>query len=402
MVQSNHAPRAPESTAVVELRRRQRELAILQAIAEALNATADLDGSLRNTLNGVTDLLELRTGWIWLLDDASGEPYLAAAKDLPKGLAEHPARMEGSCHCLDKFRSGGLTGAANVSVLTCSRLKWLKEGTEGLRYHASVPIYAHGRRLGVLNVAAGEWRRLNPDDLRILHTVGEMLGVAIERAHLYDRSAETGAVEERNRIAREIHDTLAQGLSAIALHLDSADAILTQENGSVEAAVPVIRDAMRITQECLEEARRTILDLRAASLEGRTLPEALAFLVEDVGSRHSPTIELTVTGAFHPLATRIEAGLFRIAQEGLANALDHADPEHIVVELITMPSEVTLSIADDGNGFDPKEVDRGRFGLVGMRERAMLLGGTLELDSNPRTGTGVRVRIPRIPPGGDG
>ena len=91
--------------------------------------------------------------------------------------------------------AGDLDGAANVNVITCSRLKKLIDGTDGLRYHASIPLYAHGKQLGVLNVASPEWRQLTPDDLRLLYTVGDMLGIAIERARLFAHSAEFGAVK---------------------------------------------------------------------------------------------------------------------------------------------------------------------------------------------------------------
>ena len=134
--------------------------------------------------------------------------------------------MEGTCYCLDTFRQGDLAGAANVNVVTCSRLKNLIDGTDGLRYHASIPLVAHGRQLGVLNVASPSWREISPDELRLLYTVGDLLSIAIERARLFARSVELGAVQERNRLAREIHDTLAQGLTAITLQLEAADLLL--------------------------------------------------------------------------------------------------------------------------------------------------------------------------------
>ena len=214
---------------------RERELTILHAIADALNASVDLNASLGAALSQVAALFGLDTGWVFLLDEATGEPYLAAAQNLPPGLVRHPARMTGSCYCLDTFRQGDLNGAANINTVTCSRLKWLAgEGTAGLRFHASIPLYAYGRKLGVMNVASTEWRRLSADDLRLLHTVGDMLGIAVDRAELYARSAESGAVEERNRLAREIHDTIAQGLAATALHLETADALA--ESGAAPSA----------------------------------------------------------------------------------------------------------------------------------------------------------------------
>jgi two-component system, NarL family, sensor kinase len=221
-----------------ELQRRNRELTILNRIAEALNRTTDLGEILASILAQVTELFNLQTGWVWLLREDSDEIYLAAAQNLPSGLAHHPELMEGSCYCLDTYRAGDLDGAANVNVITCSRLQKLVKGSDGLRYHASIPLYAHGKELGVFNVASAGWNQLSPEDLRILYTVGDLLSMAVERARLSARSAEIGALEERNRLAREIHDTMAQGLAGITMRLETAEALLenSPEPGSRPAA----------------------------------------------------------------------------------------------------------------------------------------------------------------------
>lgn len=371
------------------LRRRNRELTILKAIAEALNASVELEESLSVTLGLVAEWSGLRTGWVWLLDPVTAEPVLAAARDLPPGLADHPRRMEGWCYCLRTFRDGDLRGAANVNVLTCSRLQWLEEGTEGLRFHASVPLYAHGRKVGVLNVASTEWRELSPEELRLLHTVGDMLGIAVERARLYERSILAGALEERNRLAREIHDTLAQGLSAIALRLDTVDALLeTGVDG--ERVEALVAEALEITRANLEEARRTVLDLRAAPLEGRTLADALRELVVA-----EPLAHLDVEGADRSLPARVEVGLFRIAQELLSNVSHHANANTVQVRLYANTENVTLTVEDDGTGFDPEARAADRFGLTGINERVRLMGGTLSIDSTPGAGTRVRVEVPQ-------
>src|SRR5574341_1693571 len=170
------------------LRRRNRELSILNSIAEALNRSVDLDQALQAALSKAAELLDLKTGWVWLLSEESGETYLAAAQNLPPGLANNPELMQGSCYCLDTYKAGDLDGAANVNVITCSRLKKLVDGTAGLRYHASIPLYAHGKSLGVLNLASADWRELTADDLRLLYTLGDLLSIAIERARLFARS----------------------------------------------------------------------------------------------------------------------------------------------------------------------------------------------------------------------
>ena len=200
---------------IEDLERRNHELSVLNAIARELNRSINLNDTLRFTLAQVAELLGLSTGWIWLLNEQTSEPYLAAYQNLPPALSDNPRRMDGTdyCYCLDTYRNGDLEGAANVNVLTCSRLKGLVDGTDGLRYHASIPLYAQEKKLGVMNVASPGWRSLSRDDLQLLYTVGDLLAIAVERARLFSRSERFGAVEERNRLARDIHDTIAQGLN---------------------------------------------------------------------------------------------------------------------------------------------------------------------------------------------
>jgi len=372
-----------------KLRRRNAELSILNVMAQALNRSVDLDQTLETVLARVAELLDLDTGWVWLLREESGESYLAAAQNLPPALADSPHKMEGSCYCLDTYREGDLEGAANVNVVECSRLNSLVDGTDGLRYHASIPLYAHGKQLGVLNVASTDWRQLSPDDLQLLYTIGDMLGIAVERARLFERSAQLGAAEERNRLAREIHDTLAQGLTAVSLQLESADALL-EANAAPEQVRQAVQQAMSLTRTNLEEARRSVMDLRAAPLERRSLTEALVLLAEQMPF----AVDFLVTGGSQPLSPRIESGLYRIAQEALANVRQHAQATKATVQLVLTPAAVTLTIEDDGRGFDMAQVSPNRFGLVGLNERVKLLNGRFRLESSPGEGTRVEVRLP--------
>jgi two-component system NarL family sensor kinase len=301
--------------------------------------------------------------------------------------------MEGSCYCLDTFRTGDLDGAANVNVLTCSRLYGLVDGTDGLRYHASIPLYAHGRQLGVLNLASTDWRELSPEDLRLLYTVGDLLSIAIERARLYAQSAEFGAAEERNRLAREIHDTLAQGLAGIALQLETADLMLEGQSQDDQVR-RTIQQALALTQANLEEARRSVLDLRAALLEGRNLAGALSALAESYRREENLDVQSVIVGGNQPLPVRIEAGLYRIAQEALSNAARHAAARRVILRLTIRPETATLVVEDNGQGFEPSRLPAGRYGLIGLNERAKLLGGSLKLNSSPGKGTRVEVKVP--------
>lgn len=375
-----------------KLTKRNRELSILNTIADALNREVDLNRALDAALQKIAELFSVQTGWVWLQREDTGATYLAASLNLPPGLTNNPARMEGGyCYCLDKYALGEMEDARNVSIITCTRLQGLDEGAEGLRYHASVPLYHHNKRVGVLNVVSADWRELSADDLRLLNTVGDMLSIAIERAQLFSHSIQLGAAEERNRLAREIHDTLAQGLTAIALQLETADALLDANPANARAAV---QRALALTRANLEEARRSVLDLRAAPLEQRTFCDALRDLVAQYGTEWKFETDFQIIGGNHPLPIRIEAGLYRIAQEALTNVARHADAKHVSVRWTTTPEGVELTIEDDGRGFDTEALSKGRFGLVGLNERARLLGGTLEVCSVPGEGTSLTITVP--------
>ena len=373
--------------------RSDRELVILNEIAQALNRSIDLDEALQTTLAQVAALLDLHTGWIWLRNERTDAFYLAASQNLPPALANNPARMEGWCLCLESYEGGDLEGAANIDVITCTRLKNLIKGTDGLRYHASIPLYAHGKELGVLNLASQDWRELSADDLRLLYTVGDLLSIAIERARLFTHRAQGGAVEERNRLAREIHDTLAQGLSAIALQLETADALL-ETTTSPERIRHVVQQALQLTRSNLIEARRSVLDLRATPLEGRTLAEALQELVQETLTKHSLALTLHAVGGHHPLSAAIETGLYRIAQEALTNIYTHAQATQATIHLICTPAAIQLIVQDNGRGFEPDQVTHDRYGLIGINERVRLLGGQLAIESAAGAGTKVAVTIP--------
>lgn len=379
-----------------ELQRRNRELFILHQIAEALNREVNLDEALQTALAKVAELFELHTGWIFLKRAESDEYYLAGAQDLPPALADDSCRlMEGDCTCLDSYRRGGLDKRDRINVITCSRLEDLLAGTDGLRYHASIPLYAHQKPLGVLNVASAEshWWISSSENLRMLHTVGDLLSIAIERAYLFEQSTQVGIVQERNRLAREIHDTLAQSLTGIALRLETVDDML--ETGADPAQTrQAVQTALSLTQATLEEARRSVLDLRAAPLAGRNLVDALTFLAREFTTKQNLHVIFNVTGRSQPLPVRVEVGLYRIVQEGLTNIVRHAEARQVGLDLAMTPEQVRLIIEDDGQGFDPDLVRGGHFGLIGLTERVKLLGGQVQLESSPGYGVRVEVTVP--------
>ncbi|HEX7833497.1 MAG TPA: GAF domain-containing sensor histidine kinase [Thermoanaerobaculia bacterium] len=361
----------------------KRDLEIIASISEALNSAPNVQAALEQTLDVIARELNLDTGWVWLVDPETGHVYSAAARNLPPYLQE-PVRMTGaSCWCIEQFRAGELRGdgdAINVDVMGCSRLRPAVNAhrddlTRGIAHHATVPLFFQDKPLGILNITGPEMRRLSARELRLLSTIGSQLGVAIERARLAEESATHARADERTRIAREIHDTIAQSLTAIALQIESGR----------------LDDALRVTRATLDEARRSVMNLRAEPLAGKPLPLALALLVREFTSQSGIRVSLDAAPCELPLA--VEAELYRIAEQALANVQQHAHAKHVSVSLRCTKRAATLTIADDGTGFDVRRIRDDRHGVRGMRERAKLAGGTLKIDA--KHGTTIVVKVPR-------
>jgi two-component system, NarL family, sensor kinase len=335
---------------------------------------------------------------VWLIDPASGRFYSAAAQDLPPFLRE-PVRMTGHrCWCIDAFRSGHLK-AGNIDVVECSRLRAAlateRGATEGLRWHASIPLMFGDRQLGIMNVASRTWRKLTRRELDLLSTIASQVGVAIERARLAETSVGAARIEERARLARDLHDTLTQGLTAIALHVEAALSSMTAARRPADRIARAELDrALTVTRANLEEARRSLRDLRGSRgiLEGKPLVEALAALGRQLSADSGIRVHVRSTG-HAPLPANVEEALFRIAGEALANARRHAAARDVEVALTSSARRVRLTISDNGKGFAARRGREG-FGIDGMRERARLAGGRVVIRSRRGEGTEVTADIP--------
>jgi two-component system, NarL family, sensor kinase len=379
------------------LRKPSDSSAILDAITEALHGSTDIYQALERTLGLVARLLGLRTGWVWLKDAETGQFYVAATQRLPPYLQE-PVRMSGSwCYCTDLFVKGKLR-PTNVDMLECSRLHPAIHAqdpslTQGLRYHASIPLYFRHRGLGIMNIAGPAWRALNPEELRLLSTIASQIGIAVERDRLAGESARLMRAEDRTRLAREIHDGLAQGLTAIGLDIEGA---LRHVEDGPEQARERLERALATTREALQQARTSVLNLRSEPLAERTLPEALSALARRFTSETGIQIHVDIDEAV-VLPLQVESEVYRIAQEATANVRHHAHATEASIALRVANGAVLLTVRDNGTGMNAEATsspEAGHHGIIGMRERARLLGGQLRVTSRPNRGTTITARIP--------
>jgi NarL family two-component system sensor histidine kinase YdfH len=196
---------------------------------------------------------------------------------------------------------------------------------------------------------------------------------------------------ERQRMARELHDTLSQGLAGLILQLEAADAHLTKERP--ERAEVIIQEAMEQARGTLADARRAIGDLRSSVESVPGLEQALGAEVKQFEQATGLPCELEVQLNSNPPSPIVETGL-RIVSEALTNVARHAQAAHAWVQVNETDTQLCLEVRDDGQGFDPEAVETGHYGLLGMRERARLVGGGLDVSSEKGRGTAIKVWLP--------
>jgi signal transduction histidine kinase len=205
------------------------------------------------------------------------------------------------------------------------------------------------------------------------------------------QAREAGILEERRRMAREIHDTIAQGLTGIVTQLQAAEQAAADQAGWRRH----VTAATQLARESLSEARRSVEALRPESLEGSRLSEALAGVAERWSALNGTPVQVTTTGTVRPIQPEAEFALLRAAQEALANVARHARATRVGLTISYMENEVAMDVRDDGVGFDPALSGHG-FGLVAMRQRIAALSGTLQVESEPGGGTAISACVPTV------
>ena len=257
-----------------------------------------------------------------------------------------------------------------------------------------VPLVVRDRLVGTACLPVWhEGQGFTERQLRLALGIAQAGAVAIEHAQLYARARELGMAEERNRLAREVHDTLAQGLTAITLQLEAAERLMPPG----AEAKRLVGEARSLARRSLAEARRAVWGLAPSPLDGRSLAEALADEVGGFGRRTGLVATFSARGEVPTLPGELAAAVLRVVQEALHNVEKHAQASRVRVELEYGQGggtgQLTFLIADDGLGFDPTDTRTGGdggFGLTSMQERMRLVGGRLDVESAP--GWGARVR----------
>lgn len=381
-----------------EVTERTQELSTLNAIATVVGQSLDLKTILTNALNEIIIVLGYDAGWILLLAERAGEPAAAGGKDAidfemavrrdpETNGGELPAGLTFVTQLARRVVESGTPGVLSQG----SPVDGVSEDLQGGEVSwAAVPLLSRGKIQGVL-VAQVATAAISIDELALLASIGAQVGMATENARLYKRTQQAAVMEERQRLARELHDSVTQSLYGVMLYAEAASTKLAE--GKPEIAGEHVTELQGTAQQALAEMRLLIYELRPLMLEEEGLAAALERRLQSVEGRAGleTILEVELEG---PLEPHVEEALFRISQEALNNAIKHGQPNQISVHLIQNDSGIILEIVDDGAGFDPHRVEDGGIGISVMKERSAAVEGNLVIESATGEGTKVRVEVP--------
>jgi PAS domain S-box-containing protein len=254
-----------------------------------------------------------------------------------------------------------------------------------------VPMLVAGRVTGFIGIRFTQKRGFRQEEIELTRALAHQATLAIQLTRLSAQSRQSAVMAERNRMARDIHDTLAQGFTGVIVQLEAAGEAMSQSRTAKVS--DHLNQAGELARESLREARRSVQALRPQALEGKQLSEALKDLVKKMTAGTTVKAEFTSQGEQQKLPPEWETNLLRIGQEVLTNVLRHARASEFNVLLVFDSREIRLNLRDDGCGFDPKRRHEG-FGLQGMRERAEGMGGQLSIESANGKGTMISIVLP--------
>ncbi len=266
--------------------------------------------------------------------------------------------------------------------------------SEGIHSLVLVPIEIDGELFGIFNLNYGQPRAFSDEERRLLVALARRAALAIENARLYEQAQQAAVLEERQRLARELHDAVTQTLFSASLIAEVLPRLWSRNQAEGERRLAELR---QLARGALAEMRTLLLELHPAALTEANLDELLRHLTETITGRARTPVTLTIEGDCR-LSPEVQVGLYRITQEALNNVAKHAKASQVVVSLSCWPRQVELHIKDDGCGFEPEQVSPEHLGLAIMRERAETIGATFELHSRPGQGTHIEVVWPKPPP----
>jgi len=370
---------------------RTQELSALYDVTAVASASLDLETVMEQSLSRVLEVMGCQIGGIHLVNEAKDQVILAAWRDIPDEIVAEIETMP-----LESGVSGQIVieGKPLVVPAMANNPNAVPAARRilGQQVYIGVPMRAKGQVVGVLSIIGAEGRQFSAEEVALLASIADQIGVAVENAQLYQRAERLAVIEERQRLARELHDSVTQSIYSATLLTETARRSAAAQN--LQEVQGYLEELGAVTQQALKEMRLLVYELRPPALEQEGLVGALQQRIDAVEGRVDIQARLLVEGEI-AMQPSVEEALYRIGQEALNNALKHAAARSVTVHLQTVDGRFEMQIVDDGRGFDPETArERGGMGLTTMQERAEQIGGRLIVQSSPGKGTTVRILGP--------
>ena len=367
-----------------ELVQRNRDLTTLNEVSSVVSSTLNLEEMMTSALCQVVDTTGASSGQIWLAGGDRESLALAASHPMgPDPALILPPHGGGMCE--------------RVALSGEPAFECAQGASADAAIEAGIPLKIGGATIGVMCVSFVDRSTVLQREKQLLESIAGQLAVAIKNAQLYERVQDMAILEERDRIAREMHDGFAQVLGYVNTKAYAVRHLLSE--GKTEEAGDLVVQLEEAARQVYADVREAILGLRATAHSERGLAPQIAEYLETfarfAGVRAKHRIHKGVAELRLPVAKEIQ--LIRIIQEALSNVRKHAQARDVTVEMAVRDERLRISVIDDGKGFDPDGYSRGdwpQFGLQTMQERAEAVGGTLRLRSQPGKGTQVVVSVP--------
>lgn len=378
-----------------ELTQRNEELELINSLATTVSSELSLQSIIDATLARVIDLFGAQTGVVFLREDTTSQFKMALHQgDAEEVFKETETFRSGEGWLGNVAKSGKPAWATRMQGdLDLHRQKIVDAGLNSL---VCVPLMARGRVVGVLELAFEELRDVSVSELGLLEAVGAGVGIAVENARLNRQARRVAVLEERERIAMDLHDGIIQSIYAVGLALESSRMLGAGSQDDLRAG---LGQAIEGLNTIIRDIRAYILDLQPSRISTDDLGGALRRLAREFKANTLIEPEVIVDpAAIGVLGSPRSSGLFLIAQEALANVAKHAKASRAWLNLRVSDGEISMQIIDNGRGFD-----RGRsqpvlgHGLSNIEQRARAIGGDVEFLSEPGEGTTVTVRLPVAP-----
>jgi len=351
-------------------------------------------------LSTIGRLLGAQSVILWLLDESNDALVLRAwaeGTNFAKGDPEHPfiknpLSWKEDPGLRELFFSGAPVICEHVEhdpFISNDLREYLKAG--GTKKFLRIPTLIGGRVKGFIGIRHGDRPPYRPEEIELAQALAHQAMLAIQLNEFAEQSRQSAILEERNRMARDIHDTLAQGFTGVIVQLESAEDAIGCCRG--KEANEHLHRAMELARRSLNEARRSVRALRPQALQNGNFWEGLKGIIKNTTAGTALHTTFDLRGELRDLPQYWQENLLHIGQEALTNALKYAHPRNFEARLSFDTKELRLELRDDGDGFEVKDEHDG-FGLAGMRERVEQMGGKLNITSARGNGTKVVVTLP--------